>query len=174
MTLALLVQKSSLLLRWTQRNLYVCSMSTPWMFTGVIWGVFLGCLSPSLCLASIDMKMVEVTSVDKVPHDPPVFQFVFFWKMSNNGCGIRWTSGCDNDTYRVKRQKERAPYPIGPLASPWAVMDVWCCNWKRQKTQPCAGGRWLHSILAAWSWCHLVLWLFLARSSLAPSSAGQQ
>lgn len=146
MTLAILVQESSLLLRWTLGNLYVCSMC--------------GCLSGitiSFVLLVLIWRWLRSHQLTRSFMTPPVFQFVLFWKMSNNGCVIQWTSGCDSDMY--SRQKERALYTIGPLASPWAVMDVLCWNWKGQKTQPCAGGRWLHGISAAWSWCHLVLWL---------------
>lgn len=109
------VIESSLLLRWTQRNLYVCSMSTPWMFTGVIWGVFMGCLSPVLCLEGIDMKMVDAIAVDKVlHHDPPVFQFVFFSKMSNNGCVIRRT--CAGGWWLHSIFSSLELMPSGPVA----------------------------------------------------------
>lgn len=121
---------------------------------------YLGCLSGitiSFVLLVLIWRWLRPHQLTRSFMTPPVFQFVLFWKMSNNGCVIQWTPGCDSDMY--SRQKERALYTIGPLASPWAVMDVLCWNWKGQKTQPCAGGRWLHGISAAWSWCHLVLWL---------------
>lgn len=82
-------QSSPVYCLWTPRYLYVLtlSMSSLWMFIGeLLDDVFPAEVDPYLlCLAGINLKVIQLTPVDKVHDDLPVLTVIPLWHTSHNG-----------------------------------------------------------------------------------------
>lgn len=162
----MLSAQSSLLFRWTPRylNAPTISISYLWMFTGVVWGIFLQkSIALSFVFLALMWRLLTSKQLTKVPDDLPVFLYIPFWNAPNNGCIIGellemtsdpcyiWNLVCTGWT-----EKESALYPVGPL----------CCKPPHQIDGPGAS----HTVVCWWGsqWStQLARW----QSTPAPSSS---